>query len=270
MVYAMVYSMVSISFLGFFVWVHHMFTVGLDLDARVYFGMVTLVIGVPTGVKVFNWLYSVWGFDLLLLCEVYLVYLFVFMFLLGGITGLVLANVGLDVLLHDTYFVVAHFHYVLSLGAVVAVFGGFFHFLVLWLPCEFVYFGVFGLFYGFFFGSNMVFFPLHGMGLYAFPRRVSDYGFCYLGVVLFTVLGLVFLCFFVFFGLFGFCGGCLLFCVFLFVVWGFVVLVCFFVFLGWLPVCCLFYGLLCDFLHWVLDCVYGFLVVLVLVCGGCF
>jgi len=225
---AMIYAMVSISFLGFFVWVHHMFIVGLDLDARVYFGMVTLVIGVPTCIKVFNWLYSVWCFDLLLLCEVWFVYLFVFMFLLGGITGLVLANVGLDVLLHDTYFVVAHFHYVLSLGAVVAVFGGVFHFLVLWLPCEFVYGGVFVLFYGFFFGSNFVFFPLHSVGLYVFPRRVSDYPFCYCLFVLVTVFGLVFLWGVVFFGLFGFCGGCLLFYVFLFVVCGFVVLGWFF------------------------------------------
>jgi len=142
-VLAMIYSMLSISFLGFFVWAHHMFTVGLDLDSRVYFGMVTLIIGCPTCIKIFNWLYSIWSFDMFcLVFDIYFVYMFIFMFLCGGITGLILANVGLDVLLHDTYFVVAHFHYVLSLGAVVAVFGGFIHFFVLWVPCEFVYFYV--------------------------------------------------------------------------------------------------------------------------------
>jgi len=153
-VLAMIYSMLSISFLGFFVWAHHMFTVGLDLDSRIYFGMITLIIGCPTCIKIFNWLYSIWHFDMFSsIFDIYFVYMFIFMFLCGGITGLILANVGLDILLHDTYFVVAHFHYVLSLGAVVAVFGGFVHFFILWIPCEFVLFVVliFFLFYFFWF-----------------------------------------------------------------------------------------------------------------------
>ena len=112
---AMLYSMSSISLLGFFVWAHHMFTVGLDLDSRVYFGVITLLIGIPTSIKIFNWFYTVWGFDLLFLDFMFFVFAFFVMFLVGGITGLLLANVGLDILLHDTYFVVAHFHYVLSL-----------------------------------------------------------------------------------------------------------------------------------------------------------
>jgi cytochrome c oxidase subunit 1 len=106
--------------------------------------------------------------------------MFSFMFLIGGITGLLLANVGLDILLHDTYFVVAHFHYVLSLGAVIGVFSGFLHFLVLWLPCEFYLFYIYCLFILIFFGANMVFFPLHCLGLLAFPRRISDYPISYL------------------------------------------------------------------------------------------
>jgi len=143
---AMIYSMLSISLLGFFVWAHHMFTVGLDIDSRVYFSVVTLVIGVPTCIKIFNWLYSFWSFDMLFLFDVYFVYCFIFMFLFGGVTGLLLANVGLDIVLHDTYFVVAHFHYVLSLGAVIAVFWWFFSFFVvlmfLWI-LFFLFFCVF-------------------------------------------------------------------------------------------------------------------------------
>jgi len=107
-----------------------MFVVGMDIDARSYFGCITILIGVPTAIKIFNWLYSVFLHDFILLFESYFVYLFIFMFLCGGITGLLLANVGLDILLHDTYFVVAHFHYVLSLGAVIGVFGSIVHFFV--------------------------------------------------------------------------------------------------------------------------------------------
>jgi len=130
-VLAMLYSLYTISLLGFFVWAHHMFVVGIDLDSRSYFGCCTILIGVPTAIKLYNWLYSFLLHDLILLFEVYFVLLFIFMFLLGGITGLLLANVGLDILLHDTYFVVAHFHYVLSLGAVIGVFGSFVHFICL-------------------------------------------------------------------------------------------------------------------------------------------
>ena len=125
----MIYSMTSISILGFFVWAHHMFTVGLDLDSRAYFGSITMIIGVPTCIKIFNWVYSVCCSDLLVFAEMTFVYLFIVMFVMGGITGLFLANAGLDVLLHDTYFVVAHFHYVLSLGAVIGVVAGMVHFI---------------------------------------------------------------------------------------------------------------------------------------------
>jgi len=139
-VVAMLYSLYTICLLGFFVWSHHMFVVGIDLDSRLYFGVVSIFIGCPTAIKIFNWLYSLMCVDWVVLFDCCLVYLFVFMFLLGGITGLLLANVGLDILLHDTYFVVAHFHYVLSLGAVVGVFGCVLHFLCLWNPFEFSFF----------------------------------------------------------------------------------------------------------------------------------
>merc|ERR1712225_173014 len=130
--------------------------------------------------------------------DFYFVYMFIFMFLLGGITGLLLANVGLDVILHDTYFVVAHFHYVLSLGAVIAVFGGFFHFLLFWCMCEFFFFYSYLFCFLLFVGSNMVFFPLHYCGLYAFPRRICDYPLCYIFYTFFTLYGLLFLCFSIF------------------------------------------------------------------------
>lgn len=113
-----------------------MFVVGMDVDTRTYFGTVTVLIGLPTCIKLFNWLYSFLYTDLCICFEIYFVYMFVIMFLLGGVTGLFLSNVGLDILLHDTYFVVAHFHYVLSLGATIGFFGGFIHFLMKWLPIE--------------------------------------------------------------------------------------------------------------------------------------
>jgi len=233
---AMIYSMLSIMLLGFFVWAHHMFTVGLDLDSRVYFGVVTLIIGVPTCIKLFNWLYSIWSFDMLFLFDFYFVYMFIFMFLLGGITGLLLANVGLDVILHDTYFVVAHFHYVLSLGAVIAVFGGFFHFLLFWCMCEFFFFYSYLFCFLLFVGSNMVFFPLHYCGLYAFPRRICDYPLCYIFYTFFTLYGLLFLCFSIFICCCLFFNFCICDFVFLFSVLCFVCLFLFYYFFFLFPV----------------------------------
>jgi len=193
---AMLYSMSSISLLGFFVWAHHMFTVGLDLDSRVYFGVITLLIGIPTCIKIFNWFYTIWGFDLLFIDVVYFVYTFFVMFLIGGLTGLLLANVGLDILLHDTYFVVAHFHYVLSLGAVVGAFCLWFYFFYFWFLNELSVFYFFVFFCLFSFGANMIFFPLHTVGLCGFPRRISDYSLSYIWLTMFTFFGLLFLIFF--------------------------------------------------------------------------
>jgi len=193
---AMLYSMSSISLLGFFVWAHHMFTVGLDLDTRVYFGVITMLIGIPTCIKIFNWFYTIWGFDLLLFDFVYFMYLFFVMFLVGGVTGLLLANVGLDILLHDTYFVVAHFHYVLSLGAVVGAFCLWFFFFYFWFLHELQFFYVLVVFILFSFGTNMIFLPLHCIGLCGFPRRMSDFSLSFIWLTMFTFFGLLFLLFF--------------------------------------------------------------------------
>jgi len=173
-----------------------MFTVGLDLDSRVYFGVITLLIGIPTCIKIFNWFYTIWGFDILFLDVVYFMYLFFIMFLVGGITGLLLANVGLDILLHDTYFVVAHFHYVLSLGAVVGAFCLWFFFFYFWFLHELSIFYFFIFFCLFSFGTNMIFFPLHCVGLCGFPRRMSDFSLSYIWLTMFTFFGLLFLIFF--------------------------------------------------------------------------
>jgi len=199
---SMIYSMLMISFLGFFVWAHHMFTSGLDVDSRSYFAMITLIIGVPTCVKVFNWLYTFWSSDLLYKMEIFYVIQFLVMFLLGGVTGLLLANAGLDVIFHDTYFVVAHFHFVLSLGAVVGAFAGFYFILSILLK------NVLSMwlhkinFLCFFVGSFMLFFPLHYLGLFGFPRRVTDYPITYLNYNYFSFIGAITLCFsiFIFYG----------------------------------------------------------------------
>ena len=183
------FAIISIAFLGFIVWAHHIYTAGINVDSRAYFTAATIIIGVPTGVKVFSWLATLWEGYFVLKAPILFAFGFLILFTIGGFTGVVLANAGINVAFHDTYYVVGHFHYVLSIGAVFSILAGFYYWIGKIIGVEYNEFYAQLHFWSLFIGVNITFFPIHFLGIAGIPRRIPDYPDAYSGLNFICSLG---------------------------------------------------------------------------------